>query len=57
MWDFAAPRRTYRLLELVKFFNEETKGVFGTVRTPLSDSRKGMINARIKSYGKRRLPT
>ena len=29
--------------ELVKFFNEETKGVFGTVRTPLSDSRKGMI--------------
>ena len=39
--------------ELVKFFNEETKGVFGTVRTPLSDSRKGMINARIKSYGKK----
>ena len=35
--------------ELVKFFNEETKGVFGTVRTPLSDSRKGMINARINS--------
>lgn len=39
--------------ELVKFFNEETKGVFGTVRAPLSDSRKGMINARIKSYGKK----
>lgn len=39
--------------ELVKFFNEETKGVFGMVRTPLSDSRKGMINARIKSYGKK----
>lgn len=39
--------------ELVKFFNEETKGVFGTVRTPLSDSRKGMINARIKTYGKK----
>lgn len=39
--------------ELVKFFNEETKGVFGSVRTPLSDSRKGMINARIKSYGKK----
>nr|DAN34857.1 MAG TPA: replisome organizer [Caudoviricetes sp.] len=38
--------------ELVKFFNEETKGVFGTVRTPLSVTRKGMINARIKVYGK-----
>ena len=39
--------------ELVKFFNEETKGIFGTVRTPLSDTRKGMINARIKTYGKK----
>lgn len=39
--------------ELVKFFNEETKGVFGTVRIPLSDTRKGMINARIKVYGKK----
>ena len=43
--------------ELVKFFNEETKGVFGTVRTPLSDSRKGMINARIKSYVATKLST
>ncbi len=39
--------------ELVKFFNEETKGVFGTVRIPLSDTRKGLINARIKVYGKK----
>lgn len=38
--------------ELVKFFNEETKGVFGTIHLPLSDTRKGMINARIKTYGK-----
>ena len=38
--------------ELVKFFNEETKGVFGTIQLPLSDTRKGMINARIKTYGK-----
>lgn len=53
-WDFAAPRQEHiDYSELVKFFNEETKGVFGTVRTPLSDSRKGMINARIKSYGKK----
>lgn len=38
--------------ELVKFFNEKTKGAFGNIRMPLSDKRKGMINARIKTYGK-----
>ena len=38
--------------ELVKFFNEKTQGVFGAIRMPLSDKRKGMINARIKTYGK-----
>lgn len=38
--------------ELVKFFNEKTQGVFGNIRMPLSDKRKGMINARIKTYGK-----
>lgn len=38
--------------ELVKFFNEKTQGVFGVIRMPLSDKRKGMINARIKTYGK-----
>lgn len=37
---------------LIDFFNSETKGVFGHVRYPLSDKRKGMINARIKEYGK-----
>ena len=37
---------------LVDFFNSETKGVFGTVRYPISDKRKGMINARIKEHGK-----
>jgi len=39
-------------VELVKFFNEKTQGVFGNIRMPLSDKRKGMINARIKTYGK-----
>lgn len=39
-------------VELVKFFNEKTQGVFGNIRIPLSDKRKGMINARIKTYGK-----
>lgn len=38
--------------ELIKFFNSETKGVFGTIRPPLSDKRKGMISARIKTHGK-----
>lgn len=38
--------------ELINFFNEETKGVFGTIRSPLSSKRKGMVNARIKTHGK-----
>ena len=38
---------------LVSFFNDTTKGVFGNIRYPLSDKRKGMINARIKEHGKR----
>lgn len=37
---------------LVTFFNEETKGAFGTLRTPLSAKRRGMIHARIREYGK-----
>lgn len=37
---------------LIDFFNSETKGVFGVVRYPISDKRKGMINARIKEHGK-----
>ena len=37
---------------LVDFFNEETDGVFGTVRYPLSDKRKGMINSRVREHGK-----
>lgn len=38
--------------ELIKFFNNETNGVFGTIRSPLSGARKGLINARIKTHGK-----
>lgn len=38
---------------LVSFFNEETRGVFGTIRPPLSDTRKGMVNARIREHGKK----
>jgi hypothetical protein len=38
--------------KLVKWFNETTKGVFGTIKTPLSDKRKGMLRARISEHGK-----
>lgn len=37
---------------LIDYFNSETKGVFGNVRYPISDKRKGLINARIKEHGK-----
>lgn len=38
--------------QLVDFFNSETNGVFGTIRSPLSETRRGMISARVKTYGK-----
>jgi hypothetical protein len=37
---------------LINWFNEMTKGVFGTLRLPLSKARQGMIRARIREYGK-----
>ena len=37
---------------LVKYFNTETSGVFGLLRTPLSDKRKQSIKARIREHGK-----
>jgi len=37
---------------IVDYFNRETKGVFGEVRYPLSDVRKGLIRARIREHGK-----
>lgn len=38
---------------LVDFFNSKTNGVFGYLRQPLSDKRKGMVSARIKEHGKK----
>lgn len=38
--------------DLVNFFNHETKGVFGELRYPISDKRKGHIAARIREHGK-----
>lgn len=38
--------------KLIDFFNSETKGVFGLVRYPLSETRKGQIRARIRQHGK-----
>lgn len=37
--------------KLVNYFNEETKGIFGEVRLPLSSVRQGNIRARIREYG------
>ena len=38
--------------KFVEWFNSETQGVFGTIRCPLSNSRKKMLSARIKEHGK-----
>ena len=35
----------------IDFFNETTKGVFGTVRLPLSEKRKSMLRGRITEHG------
>lgn len=37
--------------EIVRFFNETTKCVFGKIRLPFSETRKSLVRARIKSYG------
>ena len=37
---------------LVAYFNKITKGVFGTVQTPLSENRKNSVRARIREHGK-----
>lgn len=38
--------------KLINFFNSKTNGVFGNVRYPISEKRRGMIRARIREYGK-----
>lgn len=38
--------------ELIHFFNNEAKGAFCAIRSPLSESRKRMVKARISEYGK-----
>lgn len=38
--------------KLAELFNSKTGGRFGTIKTPLSESRKKMIKARIKDFGK-----
>lgn len=39
--------------KLIEYFNEKTKGIFGVVKFPISDKRKGMINGRIREHGKK----
>lgn len=43
--------------ELVKFFNETTRGVFGIVRIPLGEKRKALVRARIREHGKHAFAT
>lgn len=38
--------------KFVEWFNSKTKGAFGELRHPLSNTRKGMMRARIKEHGK-----
>ena len=38
--------------KFVDWFNSETKGVFGDLKYPISENRKGMMRARIKEHGK-----
>lgn len=38
--------------KLIDFFNKKTNGVFGNVRYPISEKRRGMIRSRIREYGK-----
>lgn len=40
--------------KLVDFFNSETKGVFGKVIYPISETRKKSVKARIAEHGKER---
>jgi hypothetical protein len=37
---------------LITWFNDQTKGVFGNVKYPISDKRKSMVRARIREHGK-----
>lgn len=46
------PAESINFENLVKNFNNITKGIFGTVRLPLSEKRKSMIRARIREHGK-----
>ena len=37
---------------LITWFNDQTKGVFGNVKYPISEKRKSMVRARINEHGK-----
>ncbi len=46
-----AEEKTIDYIEIVDFFNTETKGVFGAIRYPISEKRKASIRARIREHG------
>lgn len=43
---------TINYKDLVIWFNQVTKGIFGNIQNPLSDKRKSLIRARIREHGK-----
>ncbi len=44
-------QKDFNFEKFVSFFNKKTKGVFGSIRNPLSRKRKQMLLARINEYG------
>ena len=47
----ASPTENIPWNEIVNFFNETTKGIFGKIRLPFSETRKSLVRARINGYG------
>lgn len=46
------PGENINYRDLVLFFNNETKGVFGRISYPLSGKRQSSVRARVREYGK-----
>lgn len=49
------PQEAVNYEKLIVFFNERTKGCFGMLRSPLGETRKRQIRARVAAYGKKAL--
>lgn len=49
------PQEVVNYEKLIVFFNEKTKGCFGLLRSPLGETRKKQVRARVAAYGKKAL--